>query len=401
VNIRAKCELVNRTVAIASGKGGVGKSTIAANLGIALGQMKQKVCLFDADANLANINILFGVTPEYTLEDYLAGDRTLQQILLTVSEKLQIVPAASGIAEFLELSADQQQQLMQGLRTIERDSDLILVDTAAGIGNSQLNFFLAAACPILVVTPEPTSLTDAFSFLKMARRFGFERAVQVVINQASDLHAARSAFKRFKGATEKYLQLEVGYLGYVLQDHHVPDSVSLQKPVMLNKPDSLASRCIRVIAERLLRLLASESDHSGGLSSYLSEMNQPFGIEIGPTAEEQSDDGAVEDEAWLQQVVTRLGGMEFEEGQTLLRRINNEWAARHGGEGSGPSFVADAAAGSASPQCDHGWIGGGAIPFPRPHPVTDRDRPPAGSAGGPDYRVAMAFAEKLARTESA
>lgn len=391
-------------VAIASGKGGVGKSTIAANLGIALGQMKRKVCLFDADANLANINILFGITPEYTLEDYLAGDRPLEQILLTVSEKLQIVPAASGIAEFLELSVDQQQQLMQGLRTIERDNDIILVDTAAGIGNSQLNFFLAAACPLLVVTPEPTSLTDAFSFLKMARRFGFERPLHVVINQASDLHAARSAFKRFKGATEKYLQLEVGYLGYVLQDHHVPDSVSLQKPVMLNKPDSLASRCIRVIAERLLRLLASENELSGGLSGYLSEMNQPFGIEIGPTAPEAPVEGQDGDEAWLRQVLARLSGMEIEQGQAVLRRIDNEWRNWHGQEAvvaSPADGEPEAPLAAVSPVArDGAGIGEPPLTSPPFQPVTDGDHQPAGTAGRPDYRAAMAFAEQLARAES-
>ncbi|MCW8908637.1 MAG: MinD/ParA family protein [Sedimenticola sp.] len=389
-------------VAIASGKGGVGKSTIAANLGIALGQMKRKVCLFDADTNLANINILFGVNPEYTLENYLAGDRPLEQILLTVSEQLQIVPAASGIAEFIELSPDQQQQLMKALRTIEDDSDLILVDSAAGIGNSQLNFFLAAACPILIITPEPTSLTDAFSFLKMARRFGFERPVYVIINQASDLHAARSAFKRFKAATEKYLQLEVGYLGYVLQDHQVPDSVSQQKPVMLNKPDSLASRCIRVIAERLLRLLANESGCTGSLSDYLSEMNQPFGIEIGPTVSGESRSGTSGEAQWLQQVLSRLGEMDIEQGQEMLRQLNNEWSRRHGRAGSdllpvNPSPVAlhpgsssDASNPVVSAETE-------AAPSPAADDPGGRQ---SGRDGCPDYQVAMVFADKLARIES-
>lgn len=389
-------------VTIASGKGGVGKSTLAANLGIALGQMQQQVCLFDADANLANINILFGVTPRYTLQDCLSGNRSLEQVLLAVSERLQIVPAASGIAEFIELSAEQQQRLMSVLRTIEQQSDLILVDSAAGIGSSQLNFFLAATCSILVITPEPTSLTDAFSFLKMARRFGFQRTVYVIINQASDLHAARSAFKRFKGATEKYLQLEVGYLGYVLHDPNVPDSVSQQKPVMLNKPDCLASRCIRVISERLLRLLNSETSSAGNLSRYLSEMNQPFAIEVAAAeAAAPETEAAVSDEQWQQQVLERLGKMPFEQGRLFLQRANREWSVRHGQEGAALFQPADSAPGSLLP--------GESKAVERPFTTLfsaggTGDLTPgghfAGSADDSDCRAAATFAEMLARAEA-
>ena len=392
-----KCDPVNRMVTIASGKGGVGKSTLAANLGVALGQMQRQVCLFDADTNLANINILFGVTPQYTLQDCLSGNRPLEQVLLAVSERLQIVPAASGIAEFIELSTEQQQRLISGLRTIEQQSDLILVDSAAGIGSSQLNFFLAATCSILVVTPEPTSLTDAFSFLKMARRFGFQRTVYVIINQASDLHAARSAFKRFKGATEKYLQLEVGYLGYVLHDPHVPDSVSQQKPVMLNKPDCLASRCIRVISERLLRLLSGETSDAGNLSSYLSEMNQPFGIEVVAAEVSSAEtETAVSDEQWQQQVLERLGQMPVEQGRLFLQRANREWRVRHGQESMALFQPVDAAPGSVL----SGGSGAVEPPSTMIFSADDTGENLAGSAGDSDYRAAATFAEMLARVEA-
>jgi MinD-like ATPase involved in chromosome partitioning or flagellar assembly len=324
------CEPVNRMVVIASGKGGVGKSTLSANLGIALGQMKRRVCLFDADTNLANINILFGINPLQTLREYIRGQRRLDEILLPVSEYLQIVPAASGIAEFLELDAQQQERLLSGLRDIERHNDLLLVDSAAGVGSSQLRFFLAAACPVLVITPEPTSLTDAFSFLKMAKRFGFGGIVYVVVNMAPDLHAARNAFKRFKQATEKYLQLPVGYLGYVLQDQQVPASVRNQQPVMLDKPECLASRCIRVIAERLLRLLQNQRRGSESFSDYLREMNQPFGIEPGQTAQGAGDaDTAAQEVDWERQTLARLQTLEKEAAGAFIRRAASEWAIRH------------------------------------------------------------------------
>ncbi|WP_186297646.1 MinD/ParA family protein [Sedimenticola selenatireducens] len=318
-------------IVIASGKGGVGKSTLSANLGIALGSMNQQVCLFDADTNLANINILFGLKPKYTLQECLAGEKSLEDILLPVSGRLDIVPAASGIAEFIEMTADQQQRLITGLKGIERSHDLILVDCAAGIGNSQLSFFLAASCSVLVITPEPTSLTDAFSFLKMAKRYGFNRTVYILVNMTSDLHAARSAFKRFKHATEQYLQLDVGYLGYVLSDPHVPESVRKQKPVMLYKPECLASRCIKVITERLVRLMQHEKTDATLFSRYLEEMNRPFGIDLTVSGETQDSASAelASDQDWQQQSLDYLRKMDRDEVGLYLRHAVSEWAAWH------------------------------------------------------------------------
>ncbi|MCW8889307.1 MAG: MinD/ParA family protein [Sedimenticola sp.] len=330
-----KCDRVNKMIVVASGKGGVGKSTLSANLGIALGAMNQQVCLFDADTNLANINILFGLKPEHTLQDCLAGEKSLEQILVPVSDHLQIVPAASGIAEFIELAPDQQKRLISGLKGIEQHHDQILVDCAAGIGNSQLSFFLAASCAILVITPEPTSLTDAFSFLKMAKRYGFKRTVHILVNMASDLHTARSAFKRFKHATEQYLQLDVGYLGYVLRDPHVPESVRKQQPVMQFKPDCLASRCIRAITERLVRLLQHDQGSHTPFSHYLVEMNQPFGIEVTTEETERSvDEKKLSPDAWQQQSLNYLQQMDQGAAAQFIQRAMSEWASQHNADES-------------------------------------------------------------------
>jgi len=168
-------------------------------------------------------------------------------------------------------------------------------------------------------------LTDAFSFLKMARRYGFSGTAYVVVNMVSDLHAARTAFKRFKQATEQYLQLQVGYLGYVLQDHHVQASIRKQQPVMLSKPECLASRCIRVIAERLIRLLENQSRDSEAFSDYLREMNQPFGIGL-----QQAGQCAVEQDAeWQKQALLHLQAMDKDVARGFLRCAVSEWAVRH------------------------------------------------------------------------
>ncbi|WP_428606127.1 MinD/ParA family protein [Sedimenticola sp.] len=394
---RRNCDAINRMVVIASGKGGVGKSTLSANLGVALGQMNQQVCLFDADTNLANINILFGITPQYTLHECVRGEKRLNEILLPVSERLQIVPAASGMADFLELEPSQQTRLLDGLRDIERQSDVILVDSAAGVGSGQLSFFLAAACPVLVITPEPTSLTDAFSFLKVARRYGLSGLVYVVVNMASDLHAARSAFKRFKQAVEQYLQLQVGYLGYVLQDQHVPASVRKQQPVMLTKPECLASRCIRVISERLIRLLQNQRSDAESFSDYLREMNQPFGIELSPEGvEEASVDSTAQNVDWQQQVLDRLRDLDKDEASAFIRRAVSEWTVTHQADEKDllpetePALSVAAAVGESK-----------VTPSPaRIEPVKPSRQHFEGPLAESPYYAAVQFADLLARIES-
>ncbi len=380
-------------VVIASGKGGVGKSTLSANLGVALGQMNQQVCLFDADTNLANINILFGITPRYTLRECLRGEKRLDEILLPVSTHLQIVPAASGIADFLELEPSRQELLLSGLRDIERRNDLILVDLAAGVGSGQLGFFLAAACPVLVITPEPTSLTDAFSFLKMAKRYGFSGTAYILVNMVADLHSARAAFKRFKQATEQYLQLQVGYLGYVLQDPHVPASVRKQQPVMLGKPECLASRCIRVVAERLTRLLQNQEPDTETFSDYLREMNQPFGIELRQVGQSAVDAATVARDAdWQEQALLRLQSMDKAAVSAFIRRAATEWAVRHDTEET--ELFADA-----DQDALQEALSSQAEGVQTPDRVTPSLHLFQGAVAHSPYAAAVQFAELLARIE--
>lgn len=241
----------SHVIAIASGKGGVGKTNIATNLGIALSMRGNEVCIFDADTSLANINIVLGLRPEFTLEHFLEHDRPLTDIMLEGPRGLRVIPAASGIADYARLSPAKQQKLLAGLSQLESRFDYLLIDTAAGIGDDVLSFMQAAQHNIIVISPEPTSLTDAFSLIKVLARRGGQRPIHIVVNMVMDHNNSLEVFNRFDKAVEKYLHIKVHYLGYVSLDEAVIAAVQLQRPVLTAKPDAPASRCLMEIARNI------------------------------------------------------------------------------------------------------------------------------------------------------
>jgi flagellar biosynthesis protein FlhG len=251
-----------RVIAITSGKGGVGKTNVTSNLAIALARQGNRVCIFDADTNLANINIVMGLSPRYTIEHLLSGEQTIEAILAEGPEGVMIVPAASGIAECARLDATQQTRLIEALETLEADFDYLLIDTAAGIGSTVLSFIQSAQYMILVISTEPTSLTDAFALLRMLKRRHHERPAYVLVNMALNYANSMEIFKRFEAAVRKYLSMKVHYLGYITEDRAVKTSVSRQNPVLLDDPDALASRCFTTLAAVLSKqFTASAAPH--------------------------------------------------------------------------------------------------------------------------------------------
>lgn len=238
-------------IAITGGKGGVGKTSIAINLAIALSKTGSKVCLFDGDTSLANTNIMLGLYPAYTLEHLFTGERSIQDIVINGPEGIQIVPGASGVAQCVELDVGQQQRLVTSMRSIEKHYDYLLVDTAAGIGPTVLHFIAASQVAVIVITPEPTSLTDAFSLLKVLKRRGYRRTAQVIVNMATSPSQAKKAFTRFSQAVEKYLSLRTEYLGSVWMDESMRNAVTTQKPVALFPKSDPSARCFYRLAENI------------------------------------------------------------------------------------------------------------------------------------------------------
>ncbi|MCP3671634.1 MAG: MinD/ParA family protein, partial [Gammaproteobacteria bacterium] len=271
----------------------MGKSNISVNLSIALSQQGERVCLFDADINLANTNILLGLTPALTLHDFLRERLDISEILTPGPEGIQIVPAATGIADFTHLDRPQQTHMLSALQGLEKDFDYLLIDTAAGVDETLINFLLAAPYTIIAITPEPTSLTDAFSLLKTLKKYDFNQLVYVIVNMVDSRAVAHDAFKRFNGAVSKYLGLKPRYLGYIPNDNKLSESVRNQQAVLLRHLAAQASRCILDITYRLRQLLDASTESGGsGFSAYFDALVGPdLPLQMEECAGGKIDDG--------------------------------------------------------------------------------------------------------------
>ncbi|MFC1603062.1 MinD/ParA family protein [Pseudomonadota bacterium] len=313
-------------IAISSGKGGVGKTNIATNLGITLASSGKKVCIFDADTNLANINILLNINPPHTLQQVLNGEKKIEEILVNGPAGLQIVPAASGIAEFIELDRTQQERLLSALKQLESHFDYLLIDTAAGISNPVLHFLQAAPYRILIITPEPTSLTDAFSLIKVLKQRGLEQPFFTIVNMATSAADASAVYRRFKSAVAKYLQQHVRLLGYVLSDAELTRSVIQQQAVVTRAPSAIASRCILNLSNRLEQYLESDKSNAS-FSAFWDEQLTPVSQSESNLQTVQSDSRyatTIEDvKRYLQQCNT-------EEAEALLLQLTQSWIERFG-----------------------------------------------------------------------
>jgi MinD-like ATPase involved in chromosome partitioning or flagellar assembly len=307
-----------RSIAVTSGKGGVGKSTLSLNLALELSRRGQRVCLFDADTNLANITIMTGLAPEKTLADWLAGKAGLKQLLLEGPQGLYIVPAASGLIELVDLDVAQQRRLLELLQRLERDFDFLVIDTAAGADRRVLSFLQAAGEVLIVITTEPTSLTDAFSLLKLLHREGYRRPVQVVVNRAPDFEQARDTLIRFASAVRKYIGLRVVAPGYVFDDPLVSVAVNRQQPLLELFPDSRAGQCLRNFTRSLLQ---RNSTPGRSLSAWLSAQG---GVAAEPLQRLIEDPDA----DWVDAVVERIRNEPLEDVRLWMQLFSGAWQKR-------------------------------------------------------------------------
>ena len=239
------------SVAVTSGKGGVGKTSLAVNLALALAQSGTRTCLVDGDLGLANVDVLLNLHPRHTLQDVVARGLTLADVTMTGPAGLQVVPAASGVEALANLGPAARQALVGRLRQPALGSEALVLDTGAGISHTVLTLALAADAVLVVTTPEPTALTDAYAMLKVLSRRRPALPVQIVLNQVEHGAHARDVHGHLARIAERFLQRMVPLAGWVPRDACVERAVREQRPLMLYFPYARATEAIRDIAVRL------------------------------------------------------------------------------------------------------------------------------------------------------
>ncbi|OLN33487.1 MinD/ParA family protein [Desulfosporosinus metallidurans] len=273
---REKHKSKMRVIAVTSGKGGVGKTNFTVNLALALAEYGQRVIILDGDLGLANVDIAFGLTARYTIEHLLSGEKTIEQILLTGPLGIGIIPGGSGVQGLANLEHDQLANVVVNLGRLERMADLLIIDTGAGLGHTVINFLQAADDIIMVITPEPTALTDAYGLLKTLRKEAGEVPIHIVINRVKTEADALATYKRLEVAVSKFLHGSLNLLGWVYDDPLMGRAVMQQVPLGISYPESSAYRCIQWIAGTVTGIYLSPPRQAGGIRGFLSTLLRSF-----------------------------------------------------------------------------------------------------------------------------
>ncbi len=258
-------------IAVASGKGGVGKTMVAANLAIALGARGHRVILLDLDMGLANTDIVLGVDAAGTWSEVIAGRRTIEEVIVEAPGHISFMPGASGVADLANLSEFERHQLLSMLQKIEHRYDVVVLDCGAGISRNVVGFGSAADTVLVLATPEPTAVTDAYAMIKAFAQdrhtgvYAGDRAasIGVVVNMAESRREGRETFDRLAGVAARFLHLPVTDYGYILRDEHVPAAVRQRSPILLRYPRCSASACLMSTAARLSRDMGRPQGDSG------------------------------------------------------------------------------------------------------------------------------------------
>lgn len=229
-------------IAVTSGKGGVGKTNVVVNLAVSLARLGKRVLVLDADLGLGNLDVLLGLVPRFTLEHVLSGEKRLSEITVTGPEGIRILPASSGVQDLTHLTPSQQLLLQQELDHLADSIDLLLIDTGAGISSNVL-FFASAAHEILVIaSPEPTSITDAYAVMKVLSSRYDETHFRLLVNMAKNQREGLEVFRKIGLVADRFLNISIDYVGFIPEDDYVPLSVCRQRPVVDLYPQSPASQ---------------------------------------------------------------------------------------------------------------------------------------------------------------
>lgn len=262
-----------RVITVTSGKGGVGKTNFSINAGLVLSELGNRVVVIDADFGLANVDVILGIMPEFTLLDVIKDNKNIADILTKGPNDIRFISGGSGVEELIKLEKWQLDKFMEKMSELDQLADIIIIDTGAGLSDNVLSFVAAADEIVLVTTPEPTSITDAYALIKMVAKIDKNKDLKIVVNRADNSEEAGQILKKLTLAAEKFLSFKIDSLGYVLNDGTVTKAVKEQQPFMISYPKCPAAKHIREIAENLAESYEPESTQaSGGIKGFVGRL---------------------------------------------------------------------------------------------------------------------------------
>ncbi len=259
-----------KTIAITSGKGGVGKSSLAVSIAIALSRKGFSVTLLDADLGLANINVILGIIPKFNLYHVIKGKKKLKDIVIDVPEGIKIIAGASGFHQLANLEPKQRSEFIESVSELD-SYDYMIIDTGAGVSQNVLSFVIAADEVIVVTTPEPTAITDAYGIIKSIASQSPEKSIRLLVNRVQTVSEGKRVAHRVINIAGQFLNIKVESLGFIFDDIHVSKSVRNQKPFVVSYPKSKASTCVDIIADRIANKEV-EAERGSGLASFFKNL---------------------------------------------------------------------------------------------------------------------------------
>ncbi len=266
---------IARVLAVTSGKGGAGKTTVSVNLAIALAAQRRRVVVLDGDLGLANVEVLMGLNSLYNLQHVIEGEKSITEILVKGPGGIEVVPGSSGLAKMADLGPVGRQNLLDSLKDLQEKSDFIIIDTMAGIGRNAVSFAAAADEILLVTTPEPSAVVDGYAMVKAIHAQRDDAVFRLIVNMVSSRQQAAAVTANLSQVAQQYLGCNLASLGYIVRDPHVAQGVMQTRPFLLQFPNAPASCCIREIAARIIHQQIEAQRNQAG---FFRRFAQTFGL---------------------------------------------------------------------------------------------------------------------------
>lgn len=263
-----------RVITVTSGKGGVGKTNLALALSLAFAMQKYRVILMDADMGLANVDVILGMVPKYNLSDVIKGKRSIGEIIHEGPKGLKIIPSASGIEELANLDAAALNRLLSEIAVLEQKFDYLVIDTGAGISRQVIAFILAAEEILLVTTPEPTALTDAYGLIKVFKKHNGKGRIRLIVNKVRSEQEGKEAAQRLSRVVSNFLKFDIGIAGYIPSDKAVEEAVRRNQSFIMAFPRAPASQKVMKIASLFGDFTEEESHH--GIEGFMKQIISYF-----------------------------------------------------------------------------------------------------------------------------